>query len=139
MICMYLAVRYMGQTLQLAVRRSQLSMDKIARDNKSKPLRMTLSSHLPTRDGISLTPNTRIRIIGVIINQDLRLDTHIKQISDIILYAILPKLEKSCPSKMQKTNPCFYYILTYYIYNILHLRHVVVFNRNGLETAHVVL
>src|SRR4029434_2402386 len=43
-------------------------------------LRMTLSSHLSTLDGIP-TPNTSIKNLGVSINQDLLLDSHIKQIS----------------------------------------------------------
>ena len=43
-------------------------------------LRMTLSSHLPTLDGFP-TPNTSIKNLGVTINQDLLLDSHIKQIS----------------------------------------------------------
>ena len=36
-----------------------------------KQLRMTLSNHLPTHDGISLTSNTCIKNLVVIINQDL--------------------------------------------------------------------
>ena len=43
-------------------------------------LRMTLSSHLSTLDGIP-TPNTSIKNLGVTINQDLLFDSHIKQIS----------------------------------------------------------
>ena len=45
-----------------------------------------LSSHLPTLDGISLTSNTSIKNLGVIINQDLLLDSHIKQISKTLLF-----------------------------------------------------
>ena len=46
-----------------------------------KQLRMTLSSHLPTRYGISLTTNTSIKNLGVTINQDLLLDSQIKEMS----------------------------------------------------------
>ena len=46
-----------------------------------KHLRKTLSSHRPTLDGITLISNTSIKNLGVIINQDLLLDSHIKQIS----------------------------------------------------------
>src|SRR4029434_8331294 len=46
-----------------------------------KQLRMTLSSHLPTLNGISSTSSTSIKILGVIINQDLLLDSQIKQTS----------------------------------------------------------
>ena len=44
-------------------------------------LRMTLYSHPPTLYGIPLTPNTSIKNLGVTINQDLLLDSNIKQIS----------------------------------------------------------
>src|SRR4029434_798705 len=46
---------------------------------------MTLSSHLPTLDGIP-TPNTSIKNLGVTINQDLLFDSHIKQTSIIHFY-----------------------------------------------------
>src|SRR4029434_5367704 len=46
-----------------------------------KQFRTTLSSHLPTLDHISLASNTSIKNLGVCINQDLLLDSHIKQIS----------------------------------------------------------
>src|SRR4029434_1648058 len=46
-----------------------------------KKMRMTLSSHLPTLDGISLTSKTSLKNLGVTINQDLLFDSHIKQIS----------------------------------------------------------
>src|SRR4029434_219917 len=43
-------------------------------------LRITLSSHLPTLDDIP-TPDTSIKKLGVTVNQDILLDSHIKQIS----------------------------------------------------------
>ena len=51
-----------------------------------KQLRRTLSSHLPTLDDISLTSITSINNLGVIINQDLLLDSHIKQISKTLFF-----------------------------------------------------
>src|SRR4029434_11013714 len=66
-----------------------------------KQLRMT-SSHLPTLDGISLTSNTSIKNLCVIINQDLLLDSHIKQISKTIIFSSTQYW--SYPSKIEKST-----------------------------------
>ena len=74
-----------------------------------KQLRMTLSSHLPTLNGISFTSNTSTKNLYVIINQDLLLDSHIKQISNTYFFHLcnIAKIRKnSIPQRCRKKpNP----------------------------------
>lgn len=80
-----------------------------------KQLRYTLSSHLPILDGISSTSNTSIKNLGVIINQDLLLDSHIKtDLKDMNFSSVqyFQNQKSPTPPKCRKTNPRLYFIAT---------------------------